>query len=77
MNAQPDIDRARNWLDLVVKAAAVIAIVGYMARRDAEISAASTAIVELRSIATDLARGVAVTTTRIDALQSRLDRLED
>ncbi len=77
MNTPPDIDRARNWLDLAVKAAAVIAIVAYMARRDAEITASTAAVGELRAIAGDLARGVAVTTTRIDALTSRLDRLED
>ncbi len=76
MMAREELKTARDWLDLAVKACAVIAIVAYLARRDAEITAATDAVSELRHVATDLARGMAVSTTRLDALDSRVDLLE-
>ncbi len=67
---------ARGWLDLIIKSLAVIAVVAYMARRDAEIVAATSAVVELRAISGDLAKGLAVNQVRIEALADRLDRMD-
>lgn len=69
-------EAARSWLDLAIKAAAVIALVGYAAKRDQQIADSALAIVELRAVSSDLARGVAVSTARLDALDDRISTIE-
>lgn len=69
-------DHARAYADLVIKLVAVIAIIAYASRRDMEIGLNTAAVNELQGIASDLARGVAVSASRIDALENRVESLD-
>lgn len=69
-------DALHRKLDIAVKSAAVLALIVYAAKRDAELSQVAAAVNDLRGavaalqgVSSDLARGVAVQQSRIDALE--------